>query len=434
MAWIKKKFPPGVKTRKKKLGQQLTNQHETEAVISSLSHQCNAQRKYNNIVESAARLRKRYFYFGLQNTALKPIAVQNLSEYRPCWPHNKDFEKVVPCSRQNLLMSGGSLLMERSCTIEELQFRELEEQVWLLMWLVLEPKRLQYLVQKYGNERMSRRWAEGRWGSWLVWRALLVSCSADGTKSASPVRLDENHVCDMPCLRDHVSRLLEICAPTRDYWRMFGWTGLSVDAILQKIISEDIMPMVHSLQVVPPELQASLTRLADYRRALEKEKETKTYFSERDQNVKSATAVPTMPRKRGRPAKAATLKGKEPGRIERVFLWKFLLELLEDPTMRNCLRWLSREEGIFRILNTDLLARLWGRRHGNPGMTYEKLARAMRTYYRSGTFLMVPRCRNLPRKLVYRFSPSTMQKFWQRSHPHGKSPLSDPESSLIIDN
>ena len=44
-------------------------------------------------------------------------------------------------------MSGGTLLMERSCTIEELQFRQLEEQVWLLMWLVLEPKRLQYLVQ-----------------------------------------------------------------------------------------------------------------------------------------------------------------------------------------------------------------------------------------------------------------------------------------------
>jgi hypothetical protein len=49
-------------------------------------------------------------------------------------------------SRQ-FLLSGGTLLMERSCTIEELQFRQLEEQVWLLMWLVLEPKRLQYLVQ-----------------------------------------------------------------------------------------------------------------------------------------------------------------------------------------------------------------------------------------------------------------------------------------------
>lgn len=46
--------------------------------------------------------------------------------------------------------------------------------------------------------------------------------------------------------------------------------------------------------------------------------------------------------------------------------------------MHNCLRWVSREEGIFRIINTDLLARMWGRRHGNPCMTYEKLARAMR--------------------------------------------------------
>jgi hypothetical protein len=95
-----------------------------------------------------------------------------------------------------------------------------------------------FVAQKYGNERMSRRWADGRWGSWLVWRALLVSCSVEGAKSASPVPLAENHVCDMPCLKDHVSRLLEICAPTRDYWRMFGWSGLSVESVLQKIINE----------------------------------------------------------------------------------------------------------------------------------------------------------------------------------------------------
>jgi Ets-domain len=52
----------------------------------------------------------------------------------------------------------------------------------------------------------------------------------------------------------------------------------------------------------------------------------------------------------------------------------------------------SREEGIFRIINTDLLARMWGRRHGNPCMTYEKLARAMRLAlkinYQSNAYLI----------------------------------------------
>lgn len=46
MAWLKKKFPPGLKTRKKRLGQQHTNQTETETVISDSSHQQSiAQRK-----------------------------------------------------------------------------------------------------------------------------------------------------------------------------------------------------------------------------------------------------------------------------------------------------------------------------------------------------------------------------------------------------
>ena len=52
--------------------------------------------------------------------------------------------------------------------------------------------------------------------------------------------------------------------------------------------------------------------------------------------------------------------------------------MLEDPKNSPCIHWVQREEGIFRILNTDWLARLWGRRHGNPRMTYEKMARAMR--------------------------------------------------------
>ncbi|KAJ8871726.1 hypothetical protein PR048_028059 [Dryococelus australis] len=68
------------------------------------------------------------------------------------------------------------------------------------------------------------------------------------------------------------------------------------------------------------------------------------------------------------------------GRIERVMLWRFLLNLLEDPRNKPCIHWVQRDDGIFRILNTDWLARLWGRRHGNPRMTYEKMARAMRFY------------------------------------------------------
>ncbi|KAG8221935.1 hypothetical protein J437_LFUL002494 [Ladona fulva] len=44
----------------------------------------------------------------------------------------------------------------------------------------------------------------------------------------------------------------------------------------------------------------------------------------------------------------------------------------------KCLCWISREDGIFRILDTAELARKWGYQHKNPNMTYEKMSRAMR--------------------------------------------------------
>jgi len=43
---------------------------------------------------------------------------------------------------------------------------------------------------------------------------------------------------------DHVSRLLEICAPTRDLWKKFGWTRLSVPDILRKIYYEGELAQV----------------------------------------------------------------------------------------------------------------------------------------------------------------------------------------------
>ncbi|GLG93782.1 DNA-binding protein D-ETS-4 [Gryllus bimaculatus] len=93
----------------------------------------------------------------------------------------------------------------------------------------------------------------------------------------------------------------------------------------------------------------------------------------------AASAQPCK-RKRGRPAKAPSKL--DAGRVERVMLWRFLLNLLEEPRAAPapapCIHWVRREEGLFRITNTEWLARLWGRRHGNPLMTYEKMARAMR--------------------------------------------------------
>lgn len=40
--------------------------------------------------------------------------------------------------------------------------------------------------------------------------------------------------------------------------------------------------------------------------------------------------------------------------------------------------WVDREKGIFRIQQTNKLARLWGTIKDNPTMTYEKLSRGLR--------------------------------------------------------
>jgi hypothetical protein len=42
----------------------------------------------------------------------------------------------------------------------------------------------------------------------------------------------------MLCFRDQTHRFLEVCAPTREHWKQFGWAGLTVDAVVRKIYDE----------------------------------------------------------------------------------------------------------------------------------------------------------------------------------------------------
>jgi hypothetical protein len=61
-----------------------------------------------------------------------------------------------------------------------------------------------------------------------------------GVKSAAAVPLNADHDCglDMLCFRDHTHRFLEVCAPTREHWKQFGWASLTVDAVVRKIYDE----------------------------------------------------------------------------------------------------------------------------------------------------------------------------------------------------
>ena len=73
-------------------------------------------------------------------------------------------------------------------------------------------------------------------------------------------------------------------------------------------------------------------------------------------------------------------------------LWEFLCQLLrisESVQAKDrVIQWESREEGVFRIIDSKEVASLWGKHKGNEKMTYEKLSRALR-YAVTNTFIHV---------------------------------------------
>ncbi|KAM9785608.1 transcription factor ETV7-like [Neosynchiropus ocellatus] len=63
-------------------------------------------------------------------------------------------------------------------------------------------------------------------------------------------------------------------------------------------------------------------------------------------------------------------------------LCDFMYQLLCDPQYQDYIRWESRDSHTFRVVDPNGLARLWGRQKNRVNMTYEKMSRAMRHYYK----------------------------------------------------
>lgn len=81
-------------------------------------------------------------------------------------------------------------------------------------------------------------------------------------------------------------------------------------------------------------------------------------------------------------------------------LWQFLKELLNQPHLyENCIKWINRKEGEFRIVNSVLIANLWGKRKNRPKMNYDKLSRSIRQYYKKNIMIKTTKSQ----RLVYKF-------------------------------
>ncbi|KAG7472558.1 hypothetical protein MATL_G00110030 [Megalops atlanticus] len=80
-------------------------------------------------------------------------------------------------------------------------------------------------------------------------------------------------------------------------------------------------------------------------------------------------------------------------------LWEFIRDILIHPEQYGGLmKWEDRRAGVFKFLKSEAVAQLWGQRKRNSSMTYEKLSRAMRYYYKREILERVD-----GRRLVYKF-------------------------------
>lgn len=101
----------------------------------------------------------------------------------------------------------------------------------------------------------------------------------------------------------------------------------------------------------------------------------------------------------------------EKARYERnIKLYQFLIDLLEEKN--PCVTWVAREDGMFKIIDSDRFARMWGEVKLNPTMNYEKLARSFRHYYKKGILDSDSTISKTgKRKLYYKFGANIIKTY-----------------------
>lgn len=106
----------------------------------------------------------------------------------------------------------------------------------------------------------------------------------------------------------------------------------------------------------------------------------------------------------------------ETGSKKKIRLYQFLLDLLRSGDMKDSIWWVDKDKGTFQFSSKhkEALAHRWGIQKGNrKKMTYQKMARALRNYGKTGEV------KKVKKKLTYQFSGEVLGRgaLVERRHP-----------------
>ncbi|XP_015249245.1 PREDICTED: transcription factor PU.1-like isoform X3 [Cyprinodon variegatus] len=106
---------------------------------------------------------------------------------------------------------------------------------------------------------------------------------------------------------------------------------------------------------------------------------------------------------------------KDQGNKKKIRLYQFLLDLLRKGDMSESIWWVDPDKGIFQFStkHKEALATHWGIQKGNrKKMTYQKMARALRNYGKTGEI------KKVKKKLTYQFSEDVLKNHYFRHNHH----------------
>ncbi|KTF78034.1 hypothetical protein cypCar_00041145 [Cyprinus carpio] len=185
--------------------------------------------------------------------------------------------------------------------------------------------------------------------------------------------------------------------------------GQSLGPLLETVVVQPSIPSDNS--------EKSYSYFDEYTNQLTPESDhgydslTESFQSSHTENFVKQESVETKKRGRGRPPKPRDSEGyehfiqskKSKHAPRGTHLWEFIRDILVHPEQnQGLMKWEDRRDGVFKFLKSEAVAQLWGQKKKNSSMTYEKLSRAMRYYYKREILERVD-----GRRLVYKFGKNS---------------------------